>query len=98
MTLCEKRLAGGWINHLSVISDVTNFNQSDQSLAKLGRKKSLPRRKVFSVVLCSSFNEEILSSSDVTDAITASTVTSSGAAIVCSRQVTSMDSSCCCHT
>ena len=41
----------------------------------------IPLRKAFSAVLRSSFNEEVLASSDVTVAIAAATQTSQGAAI-----------------
>ncbi len=45
-------------------------------------KTCFPLRKAFSVGLCSFFNEEILSTFDITHALTASVLTSLEAAIV----------------
>lgn len=53
-------------------------------------KTSFPLREPFSGVLCSFFNEYILYSSDMTDAIAASTLTSLGAAIVVFEQTVAL--------
>ena len=75
-------LAGDWI------LSQANFNQSDQRTIRRSRRSKtfFPSRKAFSAVLCYSFNEEILSSSDITVAIAASTLNSLGAAIVVFEQ------------
>ena len=64
--------AGTFKKYLAGLS-LANFNKSDQwTMAKT----------LFSAVLFSSFNEEIISILDITDAIAASRLTSLGAAIV----------------
>lgn len=49
-------------------------------------KTSFPRRTAFSTILRSSFSEEAFTTSDLTDVIKASTLTSLGAAIVGSER------------
>ena len=85
--LLRKYLTSDWVNHLSVTNDhrVTSTNQIN-GLELIGKIKlfpktqerkaiaSLPLKRAFSVLLCSSFIKEILSSSDVTDAIAASAI------------------------
>ena len=57
-----QRIPGRWL-------DEPLLNQSLTEASHRRANTSFPWRKAFSAVLCSSFNEEILSSSHVTDAV-----------------------------